>query len=150
MRVGCAPFPTDRFHCCLQEQPDHLVPKHSLKALLENPEATWDRMALTTHGRGEHAVRSDRWRYIRYHDGTEELYDHQTDPMEWKNVAGDPAHTGLKAQMATWMPKDEVPEDVGGRPRVRPGHVPELRPHALEPPTHRGIAGEVEAATRRT
>lgn len=91
----------------------------SLKALLQEPESAWDRMALTTHGRGEHAVRSDGWRYIRYHDGTEELYDHERDPMEWKNVASDPAHAALKAKMATWMPKEEVPEapdfDGGGR-----------------------------------
>lgn len=91
------------------ESPGHLQGA-SLRPLLENPEAPWDRMALTTHGRGEHGVRSDRWRYIRYHDGTEELYDHDADPMEWKNLAGDPAHADLKAQLATWMPKEEVPE----------------------------------------
>lgn len=81
----------------------------SLKPLLQNPGAAWARMALTTHGRGEHGIRSDRWRYIRYHDGTEELYDHQTDPMEWKNLASDSAHTELKADMGKWIPKEEVP-----------------------------------------
>lgn len=90
------------------------IPGHlqgpSLRPLLEDPAAAWDRMALTTHGRGEHGVRSDRWRYIRYHDGTEELYDHQNDPMEWKNVAGDPAHNEVKAKLATWIPEEEVPE----------------------------------------
>ena len=40
-----------------------------------------------TMGRGNHAVRSDRWRYIRYADGEEELYDHSKDPWEWENVA---------------------------------------------------------------
>lgn len=89
--------------------PGHLQGK-SLKPLIEDPTAVWDQMALTTHGRGEHGVRSDRWRYIRYHDGTEELYDHESDPMEWKNIAGDPTHADLKVKMATWMPKDEVPE----------------------------------------
>jgi len=90
------------------------VPQHvqgpSLRPLLENPMAQWNRMALTTHGRGEHAVRSDQWRYIRYHDGTEELYDHAADPMEWHNIAADSKHAELKRQMSTWMPKSEAQE----------------------------------------
>ena len=65
-------------------------------------------MALTTHGRGEHGVRCERWRYIRYHDGTEELYDHANDPMEWSNVAGKSEHAELKEQMAKWMPTHEA------------------------------------------
>jgi hypothetical protein len=67
-------------------------------------------MALTTHGRGEHAVRGDRWRYIRYHDGTEELYDHESDPMEWKNLADRSEHDQLKEQMARWIPMKEARE----------------------------------------
>ena len=42
---------------------------------------------LITYGQGNHAVRIGRWRYIRYHDGGEELYDHDSDPHEWKNLA---------------------------------------------------------------
>lgn len=82
----------------------------SLRPLLEKPDAPWNRMALTTHGRGEHGVRGDRWRYIRYHDGTEELYDHDQDPMEWKNLAGDSSQDARKHAMAKWMPQDEVPD----------------------------------------
>lgn len=103
------------------------VPKHvegpSLRPLLENPEAPWEYMALTTHGRGEHAVRSQRWRYIRYHDGTEELYDHDKDPMEWQNLAGQPGHEMLKDDMARWMPKKESPDaptaKSGTKPRAK-------------------------------
>lgn len=88
--------------------PDH-VEGTSLRPLLKDPDARWQRMALTTHGRGEHGVRGDRWRYIRYHDGTEELYDHDVDPMEWNNLADQPQHAELKAQLGKWMPKEEVP-----------------------------------------
>ena len=42
-----------------------------------------------TFERGNHAVRSARWRYIRYADGSEELYDHRDDPNEWRNVVAD-------------------------------------------------------------
>ncbi len=96
------------------------IPQHvqgpSLRVLLENPEAPWDRMALTTHGRGEHAVRSQHWRYIRYHDGTEEVYDHRQDPMEWKNLAGHPGHEALKREMARWMPDKEAPDAPSAKP----------------------------------
>lgn len=89
------------------------IPEHvqgvSLRPLVENPEAPWDRMALTTHGRGEHGVRSEQWRYIRYHDETEELYDHEVDPMEWKNLAGEAGYDDLKSQLRKWMPKTEAP-----------------------------------------
>ncbi|HIA19017.1 MAG TPA: iduronate-2-sulfatase, partial [Planctomycetaceae bacterium] len=56
--------------------PDHLEGV-SMTRLLQNPKLPWDRPALTTHGRKNHALRSERWRYIRYADGSEELYDHQ-------------------------------------------------------------------------
>jgi hypothetical protein len=36
--ASCAPFPRDRFHCRLEDQPDHLVPEHCLAALWENPQ----------------------------------------------------------------------------------------------------------------
>jgi len=35
-----------------------------------------------------YAVRSEHYRYIRYLDGSEELYDHRKDPHEWDNLAG--------------------------------------------------------------
>jgi len=50
------------------------IDSQSLVPLLKNPNATWKRPALMTQGRGNHAVRSRDWRYIRYSDGTEELY----------------------------------------------------------------------------
>lgn len=65
--------------------------------------------AVITHEAGNHAVRTERWRYIRYHDGTEELYDRAADPNEWKNVAADPVHASLKRELAQWMPKTSAP-----------------------------------------
>ncbi|MHC4996585.1 MAG: sulfatase, partial [Planctomycetota bacterium] len=75
----------------------------SLVPLLKNPKAKWDRPALMTQLRGNHAVRSDRWRYIRYNDGTEELYDHNNDPWEHTNLAGDPKHASVIAQHKKWL-----------------------------------------------
>ena len=52
------------------------------------PCGRWDRPAITTHGYKNHAVRTEGWRYIRYADGGEELYDEAKDPREWVNLAG--------------------------------------------------------------
>jgi arylsulfatase A-like enzyme len=77
----------------------------SLVPLLVNGERKWERPAVTTHGRGNHAVRSERWRYIRYADGGEELYDHASDAHEWNNLAGDAEMTRVKVELAKWLPK---------------------------------------------
>ncbi|MBI2826609.1 MAG: sulfatase [Planctomycetia bacterium] len=87
----------------------------SLVPLLKDPAAPWDHPALTTHGRGHHAVRSERWRYIRYADGAEELYDHQSDPHEWTNLAGDARHAAIKAELARWLPKTDAPDAPSGK-----------------------------------
>jgi len=88
------------------------IPKHvegvSARVLLADPQAAWDRPALTTHGYKNHAVRSERWRYIRYADGGEELYDEVADPLEWKNLASDPKFAGVKIELARWLPKTDI------------------------------------------
>lgn len=89
------------------------IPEHcdgvSIAQLLQDPQSKWDRPALTTHGFNRHAVRSSGYRYIRYQDGSEELYDEQADPYEWTNLAGDPAHKATIAKLAKWLPKKETP-----------------------------------------
>jgi len=84
------------------------LPKHldgvSIKPLLQDANAKWDRPAITTHGRNNNAVRTDRWRYIRYVNGDQELYDHDNDPMEFTNLAGDKANAPLMKKLGTYMP----------------------------------------------
>ena len=75
----------------------------SFRRLLENPEGSWERPALTSTTAGNHTVRSDRWRYIRYSDGSEEVYDHENDPNEWHNIADNPAVESIKKQHAEWI-----------------------------------------------
>lgn len=82
----------------------------SLRPLLENPDAEWNRPAVTTYQRNNHAVRSEHFRYIRYADGSEELYDHRDDPREWHNLAGDPKYAKVIEQLAKWLPEINVPD----------------------------------------
>jgi arylsulfatase A-like enzyme len=66
----------------------------SLVPLLKKPQQKW-KPAIMTQGKGNHAIRSDRWRYIRYNDGSEELYDHDKDPYEWTNLAASPIYSNV-------------------------------------------------------
>ncbi len=78
----------------------------SLVPLLKTPEAEWE-PAVMTWLRGNHAVRSDRWRYIRYNDGTQELYDESKDPWEWTNLAGNPEYAEIMEDHKKWLPQNE-------------------------------------------
>jgi hypothetical protein len=80
-----------------------------ISPLLKNPKLQWDHPSLTTYGPGNHAVRSERRRYIRYNDNSEELYDHTVDPHEWKNLANDPKYMETKKTLAQWLPKVNKP-----------------------------------------
>lgn len=89
-------------------------------SLLRDPQTAWDRPAMTTHGRGNHAVRSEHYRYIRYADGSEELYDHRVDPMEWNNLAANPDMEIILKSHADWLPEREAKDaesNVGRRGR---------------------------------
>ena len=81
----------------------------SLRAQLENPRTALNEPAMTTWGRGNYSVRDDHFRYIRYYDGTEELYDHRRDTNEWRNVADDADYAKIKMRLAGQLPRNEAP-----------------------------------------
>ncbi len=87
-----------------------LAPREDLEGLslapqLRNAGAPRTRPAITSHNQGNHSVRSERWRYIRYADGTEELYDHASDPNEWTNLAANPRNASILAEHRRWLPR---------------------------------------------
>ncbi len=89
--------------------PSHLD-GHSLAPLLKNPQATWDFPAVTTQGFKNHTVRNDNWRYIRYANGDEELYDNEHDPLEYTNLANKPKYADRKTELAKWLPTSNAPD----------------------------------------
>ena len=90
--------------------PDH-VEGQSLVPLLENPRVDWNRPTLTTNGYQNHAITSDRYRYIRWADRSEELYDFLIDPNEFINLAGDPEMQDVKDELSAWFPDVNAPTD---------------------------------------
>lgn len=94
------------------------TPRHnegvSIRALLANPNAPWTLPAQTTYRYQNHTVRSADWRYIRYANGDEELYDENKDPNEYVNLAAKPEFAARKAELAKFLPATNVPDPAGG------------------------------------
>jgi len=85
----------------------------SLRPLLDDPAAAWNRPAYTQLRRGAaqnafmgYSVRTERWRYTEYDGGKQgaELYDHQRDPRELTNLANEPRYADAVAEMKRLLP----------------------------------------------
>ena len=72
----------------------------SLVPLMREPKRRTGRGIVTMFDRGNASLRTDRWRYIRYADGSEELYDHRTDPNEWNNLVESIDHAKTKDRLS--------------------------------------------------
>ena len=92
----------------------------SLVPLLRNPASVTGRHVLTTFNRENYSVTAARLHYIRYADGSEELYDSVSDPHEWENLAGKPAYRSVQQDMAKHLPTTVVRVDNSPTPAARP------------------------------
>jgi arylsulfatase A-like enzyme len=93
-------------------KPAHVVGEN-IRTLLIDPKEEWTKPALTTYGQNNHAIRTEEWRYIRYANGDEELYDHRNDPYEWSNLATQPEFASVKKELAALLPSENVPAVKG-------------------------------------
>jgi len=92
----------------------------SIKPLLTNPTKEWT-PALTTLGKGNHSVISEKWHYIYMEkNGVEELYDLENDSMEWTNLATNKSREieSVKKEFKSYMPvknAEAVASDASGK-----------------------------------
>lgn len=93
---------------CGIEPPKGGLDGQSLVPLLRNPAMETGRAVVSTFYGEHYSVRDARWRYLRYSDGSEELYDHATDPHEWRNQANQPEHAAIKVRLARSIPQERV------------------------------------------
>jgi len=77
---------------------------------LRDPEADWPHAALTHLDQPEnYAISTERWRYLHYRGGEEELYDIGTDPHEWENLASKAQHAAKLAELRSLAPESFAP-----------------------------------------
>jgi len=77
----------------------------SLRPLLEDPGAEWPHVARSSFGPENVAIVTEHHRYVRYRDGSEELYDRAGDPHEWTNLAGREEHAELLDELRRHLPQ---------------------------------------------
>lgn len=94
-------FPTLTDFCGI-ESPANLDGE-SLVPLMRKPQQRTGRKVVTVFGPGNYSVKTEQWRYIRYQGGEEELYNHESDPNEWENLAKNPEHRKFMDQLAVGL-----------------------------------------------
>lgn len=103
--------------------PDHLDGR-SFRPLLEDTQAPGKEAAFVSMPKGwgnGRSVRTARWRYIERQDGSVELYDHDADPNEYRNVADAPGHAAIIAAHAALLDRQFGPASVRqAAPAVKP------------------------------
>lgn len=105
---------------CGLNPPKHLLDGKSLTPILKNPTVPW-KPSVMTYGEKYSSITDGRYRYIRYPDGTEELYDHQSDPHEWKNRASSASLKKVKARLGKEIPKTWA-KSLGGSTEKKDGY----------------------------
>lgn len=108
-------YPTLMELCDLK--PPAAVEGRSLVPLLKDPAAAWESTAVTAFGDRYVTLRTEKYRYIRYREGEEELYDHSTDPHEWTNQIKNKDYATDLSLLRSKVPalKDMVPMLKSGR-----------------------------------
>jgi len=85
----------------------------SLNDMLRTPSKATDRNVFLPYlDPGGYAIINQKWRYIHYSDGTEELYDVEADPHEWHNLAGDVKLAAVKQKLKASAPKLFAPVGI--------------------------------------
>lgn len=124
--------------------PAHLEGR-SLVPLLRNPDAAWDGAAFSSVF-GSYSIRTDDWRYTRYYDGSEELYDLRIDPHEWTNRASvatlATTKAGLAARLDAYLAAHHVLAAEPGDARVTGTAASETLINAKSAQTLAGGAGD--------
>ncbi len=102
-------YPTLLELCGLPDQAHHDGP--SLVPLLRDPSSEWPHASVThLSDPGSFGLSAERWRYIHYAKGDEELYDIESDPHEWTNLAANEQHAAKLAELRALAPKKFAPK----------------------------------------
>ena len=78
----------------------------SLIPLLADPNSKWPHVAIThLDSPGSFGLSTENWRYIHYAKGGEELYNMESDPYEWRNLANQKTHQSTLERLRALAPR---------------------------------------------
>ena len=103
-------YPTLLALCGLPAPSSHTLDGIDLTPILKAQRSERGQPVLSTFGLGNHSITDGRYRYIRYRNGDEELYDHETDRYEFTNLGRDPKFRAAKEKLARQLPTADAPE----------------------------------------
>lgn len=89
-----------------RQKPEQELEGRSLLPLVSDPDQKWSDHTITTFGRGNHAVTTNRWRFIQYFDGSAEIYDRSADPNEWHNLIASSKGAAAASRLRRLVPKE--------------------------------------------
>jgi iduronate 2-sulfatase len=99
-------YPTLVELCNLPQAPK--LDGNSIVPLIEKPDTDWDKPVLSSWYYKNHSVRSNDWHYIKYRDGSEELYNHKNDSGEHTNLAADPQYSNVITELKKSLPETDA------------------------------------------
>ncbi|WP_048691056.1 sulfatase [Catenovulum maritimum] len=91
----------------VDEDTNHKLGGKSLVPLLKQPNMEWPYPAVVTYYPKNHSIRYKNWNYIQYDDGSRELYDHNNDPREYNNLAGNKKYLSVMSDLQKWIPSSD-------------------------------------------
>jgi arylsulfatase A-like enzyme len=90
----------------------------SLMPQINDANAVREFPAITTHNHDNHSIRSVRYRYIKYADGSEEFYDFKDDPQEWTNIVKNPEYASRIEAHRKFIPTTNVMPAPNSKNRI--------------------------------
>lgn len=105
---------------CKLNPPRHVLDGTSLVPILTNTSLKW-KPSLMTYGENYSSLSDGRYRYIRYPDRSEELYDHEVDPFEWNNISKNKKLKKIKRSLSEQIPKKWA-KSLGGKTEKKSGY----------------------------
>jgi hypothetical protein len=108
--------------CGLPQLNNGQLAGRSIAPLVENPAAKWNQPVISTFQAGNFVIHQNQWNYIKYNDGSQELYNIDEDENEIFNLAGKPEYKYMVDSLAQFLPSswytgtpevivDEISED---------------------------------------
>jgi len=114
-------YPTLIDLCELPKRDD--LDGESLLPLLKEPLTEIERPIITTYDYGSYSVRYQKWHFIKYIDDSKELYNLESDPEEWTNLASDSDYENTILKLDAFIPKNPVDLPLSSLIELQEHHI---------------------------